>query len=188
MSWSKDFVQSMGYSPLEEMPKGDNLGYKAYGDEGIVVAKIAIDSRGHSDLCFERDRLERNQDLDWVPRMYLFRDYLPGTEEGERILSGFRREGHVINNPAILIKSFLPGIPLERTPGKKLNPSQYQAVLSQVKTLHGRIDAGLDIGARNVLVQSQRKATLFDLGPSRHKRTFGAHRRDDLKKLDDLKK
>ena len=104
-------------------------------------------------------------------------------EEAE-ILGSFKKEGWERRNPAILIKEYIQGTSLNYTERGLLNFDQYNCVKSQIKDMHSRGEAGLDIVSSNILVQNSKKATLFDLGPSFGDRDYQDRINDDLISLD----
>ncbi len=178
MCWEKDFIRLFGYEPLKCVGPSSVAVYKIEKDNNLAIAKIAFKSENAQDLYEERERLRENQDLDWMPRFILYRDYMGNSEIESEILESFKKEGWVRRNPALLIKEYIPGTILTNINGTLLNFNQYNCVKSQIDEMHSRGYAGLDIVPSNILVQDYERATLFDLGPS-----FGIYTHQD--KIDD---
>ncbi|MBT3416612.1 serine/threonine protein kinase [Candidatus Woesearchaeota archaeon] len=184
MCWEKDYIRIFGYEPLKCIGPSSVAVYKIEKEDNFAIAKIAVKSENAQDLYEERERLRENQDLDWMPRIMLYRDYMGSSEKEFEILESFKMGGWRRRNPAILIKEYIPGTILKNVEGELLNFHQYNCVKSQIDEMHSRGYAGLDIVSSNILVQDSKRATLFDLGPS-----FGIYTRqdridDDLNSLD----
>jgi hypothetical protein len=179
MNWEKDFIRFFGYEPIECIGPSSIAVYKIKKGDEIAIAKIAFKEKNAKDLSDEQRRLKENQDLNWMPKLILHRDYMGNSIQEAEILELFKKEGWKRRNPAILIKEYIPGTILNKTEHKSLNLNQFYCIKSQMEDMHLRRDAGLDICSPNILVQTPQRATLFDLGPS-----FGIHLYEDRKKDD----
>ncbi|MBS3172473.1 hypothetical protein J4438_02760 [Candidatus Woesearchaeota archaeon] len=186
MTWETELIRFFGYHPLKSMSTSETMVYKARTKGSLAVAKIACSPEYAEDLQEERDRLAENQDLEWMPRLIRYQDYLGSTPEEDRILELFHKEGWTMSNPVILLKEFTLGVSLSKFPGAKLNGRQYLNVRHQVDEMHSRNYAGLDIVPCNILVQGPTLATLFDLGPSLSAKSFSERKYDDVMSLASL--
>nr|MBA4405455.1 hypothetical protein [Nanoarchaeum sp.] len=184
MTWEIELMISTGYYPQRCIQPNSIVVYQAKKGNTLAVAKIARYAKDAQALQEERVRLAENQDLEWVPRLLSYRDYIEANTTGARILERFKEEGWEIRNPVILVKEFIPGTTLDKSPKSKLNRRQYNCVQTQMRTLHERGYAGLDISSCNILVQSPTHATLFDFGPSIRDKPFEARKQDDITSLE----
>lgn len=184
MTWEIDLMVSNGFYPRRCIQPESIVVYQAKRGNTLAVAKIARYAKDAQALQEERLRLSETQDLEWVPRLLGFKDYTDNSQVGARILRRFKEEGWKIRNPVILVKEYIPGTTLDDSPNSKLNKQQYNCVYSQMRELHERGYAGLDITSSNILVQSQTHATLFDFGPSTGDKPFEVRKQDDITSLE----